>query len=132
MTLTIELRYLAIVVVATAAMWIPYVIARATSNGAAAALGTPDPARMVETAWAKRSRMAHVNAVENLVLFAPLVLIAAVAGISTPGTVFAAKLYLGARLVHYLVYTMGIPGLRTFAFLTGWVATLMFAVAILS
>ncbi|KAF1004632.1 MAG: hypothetical protein GAK28_03834 [Luteibacter sp.] len=131
MTLSTELRYLTLAVAATAMMWIPYVIARAMSNGSAAALGTPDPARMIETAWAKRSRMAHLNAVENLVLFAPLVLIAAVAGISTPGTAFAAKLYLGARLVHYVVYTLGIPGIRTFAFLAGWVATVMFVVAIL-
>jgi uncharacterized MAPEG superfamily protein len=31
----------------------------------------------------------------------------------------AAKLYLGARLVHYVVYAAGIPVVRTLAFVAG-------------
>ena len=50
---------------------------------------------------------------------------------STPATVLAAKTYLVARLVHYVVYTAGIPVVRTLAFAAGFVAMLMFAVALL-
>jgi uncharacterized MAPEG superfamily protein len=44
----------------------------------------------------------------------------------------AAKIYLIARVVHYVVYTAGIPVIRTLAFLTGFGATLTFAFTILS
>ena len=94
-------------------------------------LRTPDPAGTTEPAWAQRAKRAHANAVENLAVFAPLVLIAALLGISTPATITAAKVFLIARLVHYVVYTAGIPGVRTLAFLVGFGATAVFATAIL-
>ncbi len=69
--------------------------------------------------------------VENLVVFAPLVIIAALVGATTSGTLFAARLYLGARLIHSLVYAAGIPVIRTLAFIAGWLATLVFAANLL-
>jgi uncharacterized MAPEG superfamily protein len=66
-----------------------------------------------------------------LAVFAPLVLVAALIGVSTPATVGAAKLYLGARLAHYVVYAAGIPVVRTLAFVVGVGATLVFAAALL-
>jgi uncharacterized MAPEG superfamily protein len=69
--------------------------------------------------------------VENLAVFAPLVVVAALIGVSTPATILASKLYLGARLVHYLVYAAGIPVVRTLAFAVGFAATLAIAVAVL-
>jgi uncharacterized MAPEG superfamily protein len=64
-------------------------------------------------------------------VFAPLVLVAALIGVSTAATVFAAKLYLLARLVHYVVYAAGIPAIRTLAFVAGVGSTLVFALALL-
>lgn len=131
MTLTSELHSLALVATATALMWIPYMTARILTRGPWAALANPGPSHAPDPAWAERARRAHANAIENLAVFAPLVLIAAIAGVSTPATVLAAQLYLAARLVHYLVYAAGIPVVRTLAFLTGFGATLVFAAALL-
>jgi len=131
MTFTPELRALTLVATATVLMWIPYVVARILTRGVMPALANPDPSFPPDPAWAERARRAHANAIENLTVFAPLVLVAALAGISTPATVFAAQLYLGARLVHYVVYAAGIPVVRTLAFVAGAGATLVFAVALL-
>ncbi|HXS05353.1 MAG TPA: MAPEG family protein [Rhizomicrobium sp.] len=84
-----------------------------------------------DPAWATRARRAHANAVENLAVFAPMVVILALMGASTPATVTAAKIFLGARLLHYIVYAAGIPVVRTLAFAAGFAATLVIAQAVL-
>jgi uncharacterized MAPEG superfamily protein len=131
MKLTPELYSLVLVAFATALMWIPYLVARILVRGLLPVMGNPDPSQAPDPAWADRARRAHVNAIENLAVFAPLVLVAAVAGVSTPATMLAAKTYLVARLVHYVVYAAGIPVVRTLAFAAGFVATLVFALALL-
>jgi len=131
MKLTSELYLLALVATATVLMWIPYMLARMSTRGLWPTLANPDPAYAADPAWAERARRAHANAIENLAIFAPLVLIAALIGVSTPATVLAAKLYLAARLVHYVVYALGLPVIRTLAFAVGAGATLVFAAAIL-
>ncbi|MDR5759783.1 MAPEG family protein [Caballeronia sp. LZ035] len=131
MKLTPELLFLTLAASATALMWLPYTLARMLKWGVPAALANPDTAQRPDPVWARRAKLAHANAIENLAVFAPLVLVAAAIGASTPGTVLAAKVYLGARLLHYLVYAAGIPLVRTLAFLAGFGATLVFAAAIL-
>lgn len=68
---------------------------------------------------------------EGLTLFAPLVLIAAVAGISTPMTVMGAQLFFGARVVHALLYLLGVPLVRPLAWGAGIAGTLMIFAAVL-
>lgn len=131
MKLIPELYVLTLVAIATGLMWLPYTGARIVTRGLARSLANPDPAFPPDPAWAERARRAHANAAENLVVFAPLVLLAALVGVSTPATILAAKLYLGARLTHYVVYAAGIPVVRTLAFAVGFAATLVFAGAIL-
>ena len=63
--------------------------------------------------WAGRARRAHLNMIENLVLFAALVLIAAAAGKANATTAMGAMLFFWARLVYALVYLIGVPWLRT-------------------
>lgn len=129
--LTPELQALALICTATALMWVPYTLARIATRGLAASLANPDPSHAADPAWAERARRAHANAVENLAVFAPLVLVAAMLSISSPATVFAGQLYLASRLLHYVVYALGIPVVRTLAFVAGSGATLVFAAAIL-
>jgi len=130
---TPELYYLALISAATLLMWVPYMLARIFTRGVVPTLGNPaDPKCAPDPAWAERARRAHANAVENLVVFAPLVIILALEGISTPATVLAAKTYLGARLLHYIVYAAGIPAIRTLAFGAGVAATLVIAGAVLN
>lgn len=130
-TFTPELFDVTLVATATALMWVPYTVARILTRGVMPALGYPDGNTPPDPAWAERARRAHANAIENLAVFAPLVLIAALLGVTTPGTLLATKLYLGARLLHYLIYAAGIPVVRTLAFVAGWAATLMMAAPLL-
>lgn len=64
-------------------------------------------------------------------MFAPLVLVCAIIGISTRTTVLSAQIYVAARLAHYVIYAIGIPVVRTIAFLAGADATLVIAMALL-
>ena len=65
------------------------------------------------TGWAGRAQRAHRNMLENLVLFAALVLIAVVTSKTNSTTLLGAQLFFWARLAYALVYMAGIPWLRT-------------------
>jgi uncharacterized MAPEG superfamily protein len=129
---TSELYSLTIVSAATALMWVPYVVARMMTHGVMRAIGTPGPEYPVDAPWADRARRAHLNAIETLAVFAPLVLVAAVIEISTRVTVLSAQIYVVARLAHYVIYVAGIPVVRTIAFLAGACATIVIAMVLLA
>lgn len=65
------------------------------------------------TGWVGRMQRAHRNMIENLVLFAALVLIVVVAGKGNGLTLMGAQVFFWARLVYALVYGAGIAWLRT-------------------
>jgi len=65
------------------------------------------------TGWAGRATRAHRNMLENLVLFAVLVIVAHMAGVANETTVLGAQLFLWARLAYAIVYLIGIPWVRT-------------------
>jgi uncharacterized MAPEG superfamily protein len=69
------------------------------------------------TGWAGRAQRAHRNMLENLVLFAALVLICAVSNKTNATTLLGAQLFLWARLAYAVIYLAGIPYLRTAAWL---------------
>jgi uncharacterized MAPEG superfamily protein len=106
----------------TAAMWIPYTLDRFVKIGIPRTLGNPQSSDAdAQSAWAVRARRAHANAVENLVVFAPLAVLALHAGLGSNGMVVSAcATYFVARLVHYAVFTAGVPVVRTLAFLAGF------------
>lgn len=131
MKTTSELYSLTVISAATALMWVPYVTARMTTFGVTRAIGVPGADYPVDAPWADRARRAHLNAIENLAVFAPLVLVGAIIGLSTWVTMLAAQVYVVARLAHYVIYVAGIPVLRTIAFLAGACATLALAAEIL-
>jgi uncharacterized MAPEG superfamily protein len=130
MKLTSELTSLVIIASATALMWVPYILESFVTRGILVSMGNPDRNDPAPAPWADRARRAHMNAIDNLVVFASVVLVAAVVGISTPTTVLAAKAYVLARLGHYVVYVAGVPVVRTLMFLAGLGATLVIAAAI--
>lgn len=74
---------------------------------------------------------AHGNAVENLVVFATLVLAAQAAGVSNSLTAGAAATYFWARVVHPIAYTFAMPWLRTLAFVVGFGCQAVFACQLL-
>ena len=63
--------------------------------------------------WAGRAARAHRNMLENLVLFAALVLVAVVSQKTNATTLLGAQMFFWARLVYAGVYVAGIPWLRT-------------------
>jgi uncharacterized MAPEG superfamily protein len=69
--------------------------------------------------------------VENLVVFAPLVIAAQLMGVANDTTASAALVYLWARIVHYGVYTFKMPWLRTLSFVVGWACTVVVGAQIL-
>jgi len=115
-----EFTMLTWVIALTAIAWVPYILNTIMVRGLVDAVGYPDDPKPL-SAWAERMKKAHYNAVENLVLFAPLVLMLHALGTSNETTVMACTVYFWARVVHYVVYTLGIPWLRTLTFTVGWV-----------
>jgi len=63
--------------------------------------------------WGGRAARAHRNMLENLALFAALVLVAAIAEKTNSTTLLGAQIFLYARIVYALVYIAGVPWLRT-------------------
>jgi uncharacterized MAPEG superfamily protein len=77
--------------------------------------------------WAGRARRAHLNMIENLLLFAALVLIAAVACKANATTAMGAMIFFWARLAYAVIYLIGIPWLRTLAWFVGVIGMAMIA-----
>ncbi len=79
------------------------------------------------TGWAGRARRAHLNMIENLVLFAALVLIAAVSGKANATTAMGATIFFWGRLAYAVIYVIGIPWLRTLAWFVSVIGMAMIA-----
>lgn len=116
-----ELFYLTLVIVLTGLLWVPYILDRITVRGLIDAVGYPENPKP-QSIWAQRLMKAHHNAVENLVIFAALILVAHAAGITNGAIAGASIVYFWARLVHALAYTFGVPWVRTLAFTVGFFA----------
>lgn len=89
-------------------------------NGAAAQAGPrdnlPEP-----SVYRKRATRLKDNMLENMMFFAPTVLVANAAGISNDYTVMGAWIFLIARIVHAVLYLAAVPKVRPYA----WFASLI-------
>lgn len=121
-----ELMYLVWVTTLTALIWIPYIVDRLMVEGMADAVGYPANPKP-QSPWAQRMKAAHYNAVENLVIFAALVLAAQAVGVSNNATVMACMIYFWARLVHLLAFTFAVPWVRTLSFSAGFACQMTLA-----
>ena len=72
---------------------------------------TPPPSSLTS----QRSRRALTNMNEAMVMFMPVALLAAMNGTPTTG----ALIFLGARLVYLPAYLLGVPVLRSVAWVIG-------------
>jgi uncharacterized MAPEG superfamily protein len=77
------------------------------------------------TGWAGRAQRAHRNMLENLVLFAILVLVAKAAGKSNDTTLLGAQLFFWGRVAHAAIYIAGVPWARTAAWTVSVVGLLL-------
>lgn len=129
--MTPELFWLVITVALTAVFWIPYVGNRLVELGPPPMAWFPPRDPPPRAAWAGRAMQAHANAVENLVIFAPLALAVHLTG-STPATAISCLIYALARAAHYLVTILGLPiPFRTLAFLVGFGCQVTLAAALI-
>ena len=128
--MTRELFWLTLTVILTGLLWVPYIINRCQVRGLPGAMANPSRNDKPHSEWATRLMFAHDNAVENLIVFAPLVLILNAIDYSSRATVIASAVYFWARVAHVIVYTLGLPVFRTLAFTVGFIAQVILVLAI--
>ncbi|MBM1634678.1 MAPEG family protein [Sulfitobacter mediterraneus] len=70
-----------------------------------------------------RINRALNNSITAMALFAPAILLLVVQDKTTPTTLLVAQLFLVARIIYLPVYALGVPAIRTLAWLVGFAAT---------
>ena len=104
--MTTELYWMTLTVFMTALFWVPYVLDRPVMRGIRPwLLDTKPEGSGPHSVWAQRAIRAHANAVENLAVFATLVLAANALGITGGVIATAAVVYFWSRIVHAVAET---------------------------
>jgi len=75
------------------------------------------------TGMAARIERALHNSVTALALFAPAVLILVATDRTDDSSLLACQVFLIARIIYLPVYALGVPAVRTLAWLAGFAAT---------
>ena len=65
--------------------------------------------------WAARAQRDKKNMLENIVLFAILVITTKITGISNEITILGAQLFFWGRVAFSIIYVIGVPWVRTVA-----------------
>ncbi len=131
-TMTTELYWLVLTTVMTGVFWIPYIVNRVMELGPPPMSWYPPPDPAPRAQWAARAAKAHLNAIENLAVFAPLVLAVYVTNNGSSVTATACAAYFFARAAHYAVGVFGVPiPFRTLAFLVGFLAQMTLGAVLL-
>lgn len=126
-----ELMSVTLAAAFTGLIWVPIIANRLREMGVWKALSNPEPDVRPHANWAHRLSHAHRNAIENLVVFAPLAVIVGGMGLGDGLTAFAGGAFVVARIAHAVIYAFGIPLLRTIAFVVGFAAQMIMALRIL-
>jgi len=125
--------YLALSGALTVLLWTPYIVSRLF------VWGLPDFLKNYPTGypevepspppWAQRAQRAHLNMVETMPAFIAVVLAATYLAAESAGSTIAmwAQVFFFARVAHAIVFTAGVPYLRTPSYLVSWLAVLMIA-----
>jgi len=124
--MSLDLKYLLFSVLLT---FVQVLISAASANqavGLTALAGNREDMPPL-TGFAGRAKRAHLNMIENMVLFTALVLIAHVAGKANAMTAMGALVFFWARLVYALIYLLGVPWLRTVAWAVSVIGMAMIA-----
>lgn len=132
-----ELFWLAALSLLTATLWVPHILSLIADNGLITALADgqhdildPEAEVRLKSAWAERAKRAHANAVENLVAFAPIVLILHLTGQGDATTATLCAAFFWLRVGHFVVYALGLPFIRTLLFAAGYFCLLALAYAL--
>src|SRR5678816_3732871 len=119
-----ELRLLAWAVALTVVQMLIAASGAASQYGVLPLFGNRDGLPAL-TGWAGRAQRAHRNMLENLVLFAALVLICAVTNKTNATTLLGAQLYFWARVASAAIELAGVACLRRDAWLVSVIGLVM-------
>ena len=125
--MSIELKMLVWSVVLTLVQMMVAALGAQLSVGLAPLAGNREHMPALE-GWAGRASRAHRNMLENIVLFAALVLVAQVAGKTNATTALGAQIFFWARLAYAGIYVAGVPWVRTGAWVVSMIGLVMILV----
>ncbi len=117
-----ELYWAIVTAIFTSLLWVPHILQRVMEMKPHDALRDPEHDAPTKAPWAQRAARAHTNAMENLPIFALFCIAIQMTGMGDSMTATAAMIYFYARVAHYIVYTLGLPWLRTPIFAVGFAA----------
>jgi len=120
-----DLFYLTLTAGLCVVLWIPYIVGLVSTQGFLKAEDYRALPKPELPDWVVRANRTHINLVESLPSFAALVLVAHVSGAAGGTTAVAAAVFFWARLIHALVFLLGVPYLRTLIFTIGVIAQLV-------
>lgn len=130
--------YLGLSGVLTVLLWVPHVVARLFVWGLPALLrgysGDFPASEPKMPLWAERARRAHLNMVETMPAFIAVVAAAGFFADQVVGDHVGqwAMIFFCARIAYSVIYWLGIPFLRTPAYLVSWASILMIGWLILN
>lgn len=127
--MTHELKWLCYTAILAASLWIPYIVGVNVTNFEGKKeqfVRPPDHSKMAP--WVHRSLRAHQNLLEQLLPFSVIVLVGAVAGVSTPVTGLLAAIFFWLRVAHAAGMISGWARLpiRPLIYFSGWIVTLLY------
>jgi uncharacterized MAPEG superfamily protein len=128
--MTTELTWLICTAVLAASLWIPYIVGiNITEFEGKNTIFVRPPDNSKMEPWVHRSHRAHLNLLEQLLPFAIIVLIGAIAKVSTPVTVWCSIAFFWLRVAHAIGMIAGLARspIRPLIYVAGWIATLVFA-----
>ena len=96
------------------------------SNGLMAQAGSRDELPEKRVFHARVTRLRD-NMMENLLMFAPVVLVAQAMGVSNDMTILGAQLFFFGRLAHAVIYLTAMPLVRPLAFAVAWAGIILIA-----
>lgn len=131
--MSVEIYWLTLVTIYSGLLFIPYAYYRIARIGFVRLLVNPLPGDdPFNDEWPHRAYRAHMNAIENIVIFAPLVLVIEITAINNEATALACMVYAWARFVHAPFYILNTPFVRTIAYFVGLGACLVLAYQLLT
>ena len=122
--MTVELTYLAYTIALFFVVVMVQELTGIMNNGVVAMMNNRDDLKPPSVFQARTKRLTD-NFRENLWFFVPLVLIAAIAGVSNQWTILGVQLFFWARLAHAIIYIAGWPLIRPLFWAAGLIACAM-------
>ncbi len=122
--MTTELYYLSLVALLTAVLWIPYIACQVMTNGNPTPQSYVDPTPLPVPNWGKRANRAYMNSVETFGPFAALVLVVHLTNSASGMTAFWCMAYFWLRVIHAIVFWLGIAYVRTIVFTLAFICIL--------